>query len=198
MFIIGEASIEDRLGGEKFACDPDACRGACCTLEGGRGAPLDDRELEEIRKAFPAVRRYLPPKSLEAIAKSGLFEGVPGDYATPCVESRECVYAFFDSGIARCSFERAFLAGETQWPKPVSCHLFPIRVRRFGLEFLHYEEIEECAPGRRRGTEEDIPLAEFLKEPLVRRFGTAWYRTFAAECLARRRQSTPACQTQAQ
>jgi Protein of unknown function (DUF3109) len=187
MFIIGEAFIEDRVGDEEFACDPGACRGACCTLEGGRGAPLDDREVEEIRRTFPAVERILPERSLQTIREVGLVEGVPGDYATPCVERRECVYVYFERGIARCSFERAYLAGETRWRKPLSCHLFPLRVRRFGQEFLHYEEIEECAAGRRRGSVEGISLSEFLKEPLVRRFGATWYETFAAECSARRR-----------
>jgi hypothetical protein len=198
MFIIGEAIIEDRLGDEKFACDHGACRGACCTLEGGRGAPLDDREAEEIRASFPAVEHLLSLKSLQTIKQVGLIEGVPGDYATPCVESRECVYVYFDGGVARCSFERAYLAGETHWRKPLSCHLFPIRVRRFGQEFLHYEQIDECAAARRRGSAEDIPLSEFLKEPLIRRFGTAWYETFAAICNARRGQPSAACESQAE
>lgn len=185
MFIIGEAVIEDDLGCEKFACDPGACKGACCTLEGGRGAPLEDREVEEIRRAFPAVRAFLPPRNLEAIREAGQVEGRPGDYATPCVESRECVYVYFDGDIARCSFERAFLAGETLWRKPISCHLFPVRVRRFGEDYLRYEQIDECAAGRRRGASEGVPLSDFLKEPLVRKFGAAWYQTFAAECRAR-------------
>jgi hypothetical protein len=190
MFIIGEAIIEDQVGGEKFACDLGACKGACCTLEGGRGAPLDDREVEKIRMSFPAVEHILPAKSLQTISRVGLVEGVPGDYATPCVEGRECVYVYFDAGIARCSFERAYLAGETPWRKPISCHLFPIRLRRFGQEYLRYEQIEECSPGRRRGTAEDVPLSEFLREPLVRKFGPAWYETFAAECRVRRREPT--------
>jgi hypothetical protein len=190
MFIIGEAFIEERLGQETFACDTEACKGACCTLQGGRGAPLEDRDVEEIRAAFPAVMGFLPAKSLQVIRSVGQVEGVPGDLATPCVENRECAYAYFENGIARCSFERAFLDGSTGWRKPLSCHLFPIRVRRFGQEFLHYEEIDECASGRTRGAAENIPLAEFLREPLTRRFGKTWYESFAAECRARQR--TPA------
>jgi hypothetical protein len=189
MFVIGEVIIDDQLSGEKFACDPAACKGACCTIEGGRGAPLEDEEVEEIRKCFPAVERYLPGRSLLTIKKAGLVEGRRGDYATPCVDGRECVYVYFEQGIARCSFERAFLAGETGWRKPISCHLFPIRIRRFGQEFLRYEQIDECAAGRRRGDAEEIPLSEFLMEPLVRKFGPVWYRTFRAECRARRRES---------
>ncbi len=185
MFMIGEAVIEEQLSGEKFACDLQKCKGACCTLEGGRGAPLDDREVEEISKAFPAVRAFLAPRSLEVINAVGLVEGRPGDYATPCVESRECVYVYFEDGVARCSFDRAYREGKSRWQKPISCHLFPIRVRRFGQDFLRYEQIDECAAGRSRGVREDVPLFDFLKEPLTRKFGTAWYRTFAAECRAR-------------
>lgn len=191
MFIIGEAVIEDQLGDEKFACDTGVCRGACCTLEGGRGAPLEDHEVEEIRKSFPAVRADLPGRSVHVIEERGFVEGKPGDYATPCVDGRECVYVTFDAGIARCSFERAYLAGRTGWRKPLSCHLFPIRVRRFGQQFLRYEQIEECAAGRCRGNREAIPLSDFLREPLIRTFGTAWYETFAAECQARRAERTP-------
>jgi hypothetical protein len=190
MFIIGEATIEDRLGDEKFACDPAACKGACCTIEGGRGAPLEDEEVEQIRRCFPAVERYLPGGSLVTIRRLGLVEGRPGDYATPCVDGRECVYVYFEEGIARCSFERAFLAGEIQWRKPISCHLFPIRVRRFGQEFLCYEQIDECEAGRKRGDAEEISLSEFLKEPLVRKFGPLWYQTFRAECVRRREPAT--------
>ncbi len=189
MFIIGEAVIEDEVCDEQFACDVSGCRGACCTLEGGRGAPLEDREVEEIRRAFPAVEDFLPRRSLETIRKVGVVEGRPGDYATPCVESRECVFVYFDRGIARCSFERAYREGKTSWRKPISCHLFPIRVRRYGQEFLRYEQIDECAAGRRRGAGEGVLLSEFLKEPLVRRFGEAWYETFAAECRSRKRES---------
>ncbi len=185
MFIIGEAIIEDELGNEKFACDLNTCKGACCTLEGGRGAPLENHEVEEIRRAFPAVTPYLPPRSLQTIKETDLAEGKPGDYATPCVDGRECVFVYFDRGIARCSFERAYHAGQIPWRKPISCHLFPIRVRHFGQVFLRYEQIDECSSGRDRGTTEDIPLPDFLKESLVRRFGPAWYETFVAECRAR-------------
>jgi hypothetical protein len=187
MFIIGEAIIEDQLADEKFACDPAVCKGACCTIEGGRGAPLEDEEVEEIRRCFPAVERFLPGRSLFTIKRAGLVEGRPGDYATPCVDGRECVYVCFEQGVARCGFERAFLAGATKWRKPISCYLFPIRIRRFGQEFLRYEQIDECAAGRKRGAAEGISLWEFLKDPLVRKFGTSWYQTFRAECRARGR-----------
>jgi hypothetical protein len=187
MFIIGEAVIEEQVSGETFCCDLSVCKGGCCTLEGGRGAPLEDREVEEIRKAFPVVKESLPVVSLEVIKRTGLVEGSPGDHSTPCVNQRECVYVYFEEGIARCIFERAFLEGSIKWRKPLSCHLFPIRVRPFGQDFLRYEQIEECHAGRTRGQREQIKLRDFLEEPLVRKYGRSWYETFVDECLARDR-----------
>ncbi len=185
MFVIGEAVIDDAAGRASFCCDLPACRGACCTLPGGRGAPLEDDEVLEIAKAFPAARQFLGEKSIRAVASAGLTEGVKGDFATPCLEGMECVFVYFEDGVARCSFERAFERGLTDWRKPLSCHLFPIRIRHYGKEFIRYEMIEECAPGRRKGETAGIPLREFLREPLIRRYGEAWYRKFIEHCNSR-------------
>jgi hypothetical protein len=182
MFIVGLAVVEDEVCDVSFCCDVGACKGACCCLEGGRGAPLEDSEVQEIQEAFPAVRGYLSETSLLTLEAKGLVEGGPGDHTTPCVGNRECVYVYFDGGVARCSFERAFLEGTTRWRKPVSCHLFPIRVRRFGGDFVSYEEIKECAPARAKGEMEKVWLRDFLEEPLVRRFGRGWYESFLGEC----------------
>jgi len=176
MFEIGEAVIEDDIGHASFCCDLVRCKGACCFIVGGRGAPLEDDEVLEIQKAFPIVRSYLGEQSLRTIETRGLIEGSPGDYATTCVDQRECVFVVFEEGVARCSFEMAYNAGKLDWRKPLSCHLFPIRVRSFGSDHLRYEQIPECDPGRERGDRERIPLAEFLREPLERKFGKAWYR----------------------
>jgi hypothetical protein len=143
----------------------------------------------EIEKAYPAARQFLGERSIRAVASAGLTEGVSGDFATPCLEGEECVFVYFEQGIARCSFERAFEHGLTDWRKPLSCHLFPLRIRQFGKDFIRYEMIDECAPGRRKGETEKIPLREFLREPLIRRYGEAWYRKFIGECHSRAEQS---------
>ena len=182
MFIIGEAVIEEPVCSESFACDLEVCKGACCTIEGGRGAPLADQEVEQIRSAFPLVKGLLREISLKVIADVGVVEGSVGDYATPCVDERECVYVSFERGIARCALERAFLEGKTRWRKPLSCHLFPIRVRHFGQEFVRYEEINECEGGRIRGKAHQVKLRDFLREPLVRKYGYRWYEAFIREC----------------
>jgi hypothetical protein len=182
MVIIGEAVIDEAVAEARFCCDLAVCKGACCTLEGGRGAPLEDEEVLEIYKAYPIVKRYLDERNIRTIEADGLVDGAPGDYATACVERRECVFAYVEEGVARCSFEKAYLAGETDWRKPLSCHLFPIRIRRFGKDFVRYETIDECEGGRMRGEKEHIALHEFLRSPLTRKYGELWYEKFLQYC----------------
>ena len=175
MIIVGEALVDDDVATATFCCDVAICRGACCTLQGARGAPLEDAEVAEIRKAYPAVKHLLPDASVRTIETEGLVEGRPGDYATLCVNDRECVFAYFENDIARCSFEHAYSEGKITWQKPLSCHLFPIRVRHFGRDFVRYEQIDECRAGRQRGAEEQVKLCDFLKTPLARKYGQQWY-----------------------
>lgn len=174
MFVIGEAVLEDDVATAAFCCDLEACRGACCTLEGGRGAPLLREEIAAVAEAWPAVRPYLTEPALAVITRTGLTEGPPEDATTPCVDDRDCVYVYRDGEIARCAFERAFLEGRTAWRKPLSCHLFPLRIRRGHQDHIRYERIRECAPGRARGERERLPLTAFLREPLTRSYGAAW------------------------
>ncbi len=190
MFIISAAVIEDAVATTQFCCDLEMCKGACCTLEGGRGAPLEDDEVMEIQKAYPIVKRYLDEQNIRTIETAGFVDGAPGDFATRCIDNRECVFVYRENGIARCSFERAYLGGEIDWRKPLSCHLFPLRVRHFGRDFLRYETIDECAGGRTRGREQEIALSDFLREPLERKYGGAWYEKFRAYCAQKAAQQT--------
>ena len=182
MFIIGEAVIDETVGRAHFRCDVEKCRGACCCIVGGRGAPLEDDEVLEVRKAYPVVKQYLPERSIRVIGAAGMVEGGPGNFATPCIDSRECVYVVFEDGIARCVFEKAFAEGKIDWRKPLSCHLFPVRVRPSMQDLVSYEEIDECLPGRMRGNAEAVRLVDFLKDPLIRRYGEEWYRNLALHC----------------
>lgn len=182
MFVIGEAVIDDSVAFASFCCDLEQCKGACCCIEGGRGAPLEDEEVREIEHAFPVIKPHLGEQTLRVIESAGLYEGTPGDYVTPCIDRRECVYVYFEDGIARCSFERAYEQGLISWRKPISCHLFPIRIREFGQDFIRYEEIDECAPARSKGMSEQVPVNEFLRQPLLRKYGDEWYQKFKAYC----------------
>lgn len=181
MFIVGNAILEDDLLDARFACDLGSCRGACCCLEGGRGAPLADDEVAEIERAYPVVRDILPPSHREVLERAGLVDGGPGQHATTCIDDRACAFVYFDDGVARCAFERAYLDGRLSWRKPLSCHLFPIRVQRIFHDALRYEQIPECIPGRVRGKREGIRLTAFLREPLTRAYGERWYAELLAQ-----------------
>ena len=182
MFIIGEVVIDDVVGTASFCCDLKKCKGACCTLPGGRGAPLDDDEVLELQKAYPGARQYLSQRSIAAIEAHGMVEGSPGSYLTTCIDQRDCVFVYYEDDIARCSLERAYQEGKADWQKPLSCHLFPIRVRTLGKDFLRYEQIEECEAGRTHGIHEQMKLHDFLKDPLTRKYGESWYRSFLSHC----------------
>jgi hypothetical protein len=176
MIRIGEAIIDESIVTEQFACDVQRCKGACCTLEGGRGAPLDDGELGEMTHALPHAKEYLSEKHLQFIETQGFYEGNKGSYTTKCIENRACVFVFYENGVARCSFEKAFLDGKSSWRKPISCHLYPIRVSSYDRRTLNYHQIDECKPARERGDVEQITVLEFLENPLIRKYGEAWYR----------------------
>lgn len=173
MFTIAEIQVDDSVSETKFACDLYACKGACCTFPGGRGAPVKDEEVFEIEKAFPFVKTMLPKEHLASVEKYGLVDGYAGYFATQCVDGKACVFVYYDDGIAKCAFEKAFLDGKIQWRKPLSCHLFPIRIN-YIEESIAYEYFHECDPALKRGSAENIPLYKFIDEPLERAFGKKW------------------------
>ena len=166
--------IDPAIESTSFACDLHACKGACCTLPGGRGAPLLDEEILHIAQALPIVLTSLPPDHQHALAESGAFEGSPGDYHTTCINHGPCVFVTYDEGIAHCSIEQAFHRGELAWRKPLSCHLFPIRIDAGTPVSARFEYIPECRPALHRGTVEDVPLVSFVSEALERAFGVSW------------------------
>ena len=107
-----------------------------------------------------------------------MVEGSPGNFATVCVGQRECVFVYYEGGIARCVFEKVYLEGITTWRKPLSCHLFPIRIKRGNVDYLHYERIRECEAGRERGKLLNVALAQFLRDALTRKYGKDWFEKF--------------------
>lgn len=176
MFTILETIVDDALANTHFACDLGACAGACCTMPGGRGAPLLDSEVEEIEEATPAALRYLSERNRTELELNGGVEGRPGDYSTPCIDNRDCLFVYYEGEVAKCAIERAYFNGETTFRKPISCHLFPIRIHDlFDSTFLHYEKISQCRPALTRGRADGVKLYIFLKEALVRAFGEEFY-----------------------
>lgn len=188
MFAVDNILVSDELLEAEFACNLGACHGACC-VQGDSGAPLEEDELQQLEDVLPLVRKDLRREAIEVIERQGVWEELaPGRYATSCVDGAECVFVTYDGPVAKCAIQKAFREGKTDFPKPVSCHLYPIRVEDYGeIEALNYEKIGICEPGRRLGRKSRTLLADFLEEPLVRKYGRDWYERFR-EAINERRQ----------
>jgi hypothetical protein len=177
MIIVQNAYLSDDIAEKMFVCDLERCKGACCT-EGDSGAPLDETELTVLEDIFERVKPYLTPQGLQAIEGQGKYViDDDGEYATPTVGSRECAYATFDGkGVLKCAIEQAYLAGKIDYRKPISCHLYPIRVTQYDqFDALNYHRWQICDPACSLGKSLQVPLYQFLKEPLTRKYGQAWY-----------------------
>jgi len=175
VLVVDNVAIHGDLLERKFACDLLKCKGACCSLPGGRGAPLLDSEIDEIRKALPAVVPLLSDEKKKTVEETGFYEGHSGDYATTCVDDEDCVFVYREKGIAKCAIERAYNDGEIDFKKPISCHLYPIRVSKFGGDVLRYHHIPECDPAEKKGESEKVSVIDFLKDALVRSYGDQWF-----------------------
>ncbi len=176
MVQIGDKIVSFDVIQECFICDLDACKGVCC-IDGDSGAPLTEDEMNSIESSFDVVKKYLSEKNLKEIEKQGLYEiDDDGDYVTPCINGGECVYLVDDNGINKCAFEIAYRKGEIDFIKPISCHLYPIRLGKYStFTAVNYQKRNICAAGRVFGKKENVKLYQFLKEPLIRAFGSDWY-----------------------
>jgi hypothetical protein len=185
MFLIGPVLVDEAIASAKFSCNLKQCKGACCTLPGGEGAPLLEKEIAQISQALAPALEYLPEKSRAIIQAKGFLAGDPGDYSTACIEDRDCVFVYYQDGeqggIAKCALEKAYFDGKTEFRKPLSCHLFPIRIRNFGGDFLSYQPFEECSPAISTGEEHNIPVYHTVKEALIRAYGLEWYNQLVQE-----------------
>lgn len=175
---VGDVILATDILTECFCCDLEACRGICC-VEGESGAPLTLDEVACLENVLDAVSDELSPEAHRVIARQGVaYTDADGDLVTSIVNGRDCVFTCYDAqGCCLCATERAWREGRTTWCKPISCSLYPIRERKLGsgLTGLSYHRWDVCAPAVRKGMELRLPLYRFLREPLVRRFGEAWY-----------------------
>ena len=186
MLSILDIVADEALATTKFACDLGACKGACCTMPGGRGAPVSDGEVDDLLGSVNAALPYLAPRNREIIRSLGALEGRDGDWATRCIDNRDCVFVYYEGDVAKCAIERAHFNGETPFRKPISCHLFPIRVNEvIGGAYLRYERIPECDGALKNGKREGIPLYRFLKDALTRAFGRTAYEALVKQIEAR-------------
>ena len=167
---------------ECFLCDLQRCKGLCC-VEGNAGAPLEAEEVELLKAEYEHYKPYLTGEGIAAIEQQGFM--VPdeeGDLTTPLVNGAQCAYAYTENGITLCAVERAYREGRCGFRKPISCHLYPIRVVRFsnGTLGLNYHRWEVCRPAVACGRKAGIPVYKALREPIIRRFGKEFYKALEA------------------
>lgn len=162
---------------ENFLCDLSACKGECC-VEGDSGAPLEDKEVKILEDLLPQVWDDLSPKAQALIEKEGVaYKDTDGEMVTSIVNGKDCVFTYYDEkGICKCAIEKAYKEGKTDFYKPISCHLYPIRLQRY-REFtaVNYHRWRVCKAAVALGNKEGLKIYQFLKEPLIRRFGKDWY-----------------------
>lgn len=162
---------------KEFCCDLKKCKGACC-IEGDAGAPVTTDEIAEIEQLLPVIRQDLSEQALKVIDAQGVAYPDPeGELVTSIVNGKDCVFTVYgDDGCCYCAIEKAWREGKCSFMKPVSCHLYPIRVKRLGQFWgLNYDRWDVCQAAVIKGHREGIPVYKYLKEPLIRRFGQAWY-----------------------
>lgn len=178
MVIIDGIFVSEDIFREQFVCDLSKCKGGCC-VEGDIGAPLTDEEADSLERAYPKIKKLLPKEHQKKIEKEGFYEHdrIFGK-VTPSMDSGICVYGFYDEGgIVKCALEQRYREGKSKVPKPISCHLFPIRVREEGgFTFLHYSPRPGlCDAACTLGKSLKIPVYQFLKEAITRSFGEEFY-----------------------
>lgn len=178
MIQIEKTLISEDLLEEVFVCDLKSCKGACC-VEGDAGAPLEAEEIEKINENLDEILPFLSGKGRESIAKQGVYtKDMDGDLVTPLNRGKECSFTIFDeNGIAKCGIETAFRAGRSKFKKPISCHLYPIRITKLDdFLALNYHRWHICEAACQCGSELGVKVYQFLKEPLISTFGEDWFR----------------------
>lgn len=176
MLEIGKTLVSLDLITSNFTCDLAACRGACC-VTGDSGAPLEPFEVIKLDEVFPALRPFLRKESVRTIEEMGTsVTDAEMDTVTPLNDGKECVYTLFEDSIARCAIEKAFMEGVVDFRKPVSCHLYPIRIKKYRrFDAVNYDRWEICRPATVLGDELQMPVYRFVKDALARHYGDEWF-----------------------
>lgn len=183
MIVIDNILVSEDIVDKKFVCDLGKCKGGCCE-DGAAGAPLDKEELEIINDLYKKILPYLSKDSIREIEKKGKYVyNTEFEWVTPTLDTDHeiCVYGIRgNDGIIKCAFEQAYLDGVTPWKKPISCHLYPVIVykgKKEDYERVNYEPREQmCSPACLLGEKLKVPVYQFLKEPIIRKYGEAFYQ----------------------
>ncbi len=186
MIAIDNKLISDEIVEAQFVCDLHKCKGGCCE-DGDAGAPLETEELEALLENYETIKPYLTPEGIKAIEEQGkyLYDKSFG-WVTPTIKGQMCAYGYKTrEGIIKCALEQAYNDGKTNWKKPISCHLFPIRIQKSqlepGVEYLNYEPREDlCKAACTLGKKLKMPVYIFLKEAITRKYGPEFYEALSA------------------
>lgn len=176
MFQLGKTIVSEEILEKEFVCNLAACKGACC-VDGDAGAPLTEEETKILAEIYPKVKTFLRPEGIAAIETQGTSViGEDGEFETTLIDGADCAYVIFDGKTALCGIEQAYNQGLVDWKKPVSCHLYPIRVKEFSdFSAVNYHKWHICDDACSLGKELEVPVYKFVKEALVRKFGTEWF-----------------------
>lgn len=177
MFQIGKTIVSEDVLEKEFVCNLSACKGECC-IDGDAGAPVEDGEVEILRSVYDKVKPFLRPEGIAAIEEQGTsVYGDDEEYETPLIEGGECAYVIYENEMALCGIEKAYNEGLIDWKKPISCHLYPIRIKQFSsFEAVNYHKWHICSDACTLGKELGVPVYKFLKDPLIRKYGEDWYK----------------------
>ena len=177
MFQLGKTIISEDIIEKDFVCNLSACKGACC-VKGDAGAPLDKLETKILEELYPKIKSYLRKEGVAAIEEQGTFAiNEDGEFETPLINGEDCAYVIFDEKkVALCAIEEAYNQGEVSFKKPVSCHLYPIRIKDYSeFSAVNYHRWQVCDDACTLGIEMQVPIYKFVKPALIRKFGEEWY-----------------------
>jgi len=176
MLQIGKALVSLDIIEKNFCCDYAKCKGICC-VEGDSGAPLEEKEKKDLDNSYKGFKKYMTRKGIEAVEEQGLYTvDSDNDLVTPLIDNKECAFLIRENGGYWCAIEKAYLNGDVNYRKPISCQLYPIRITEYpDFDAVNYDKWDICKCARELGKKKNIPIYEFLKEPLIRKYGEEWY-----------------------
>lgn len=190
MLAINNTLVSEDIIEKKFVCDLNACKGECC-VAGESGAPLEKKEIQALKEAYPFVKPFMTLEGIASVEKHGVFViDSDGDDTTPLVAGKHCAFVYFENEIAKCSIEKAWKEKKVPFQKPISCHLYPIRITtKNSYDTVTYERWNVCKPACKCGQELDVPVYKFVKSALIRKYGKRWFKKLeiAAEYLQKKK-----------
>lgn len=177
MIQLGKTIVSEEIIEKDFMCNLAACKGTCC-IDGEAGAPVADEERQILKDIYPKVKPFLRAEGIAAIKKQGVYTtNEVGEYETPLINDADCAYVIYDDkNTALCAIEEAYNSGEITFKKPISCHLYPIRVQDYSdFAAVNYHKWQICDDACVLGKELQVPVYKFVKQALIRKFGEDWY-----------------------